>query len=502
MRTNPHGQKYLVYSNGKSQNCLLINSNLYSSLHLQVSSDCKELIDYVLWSWFHDEKDEEWDGKFAHKKAELLFYPSLRGLTGDTLDIRIHLNRVMGLNDLNIEQELRNSPNWISFLGSVGAVDASHEGLLQALAEEIEKEPVLLESAMLDKGAKHGRFVVEHAEQISYLMANLNFFSYSCIHFLFSELSKDKRIDLLEQLLRMNTIHRQWIYSKLRYAVTSAFAELEPVISKSPTGQWMPAPAPIDVKSASTEEKQELVALLLDALTQAESSLAAHPQHYACSLEVYTGLAEVYYRWYSQKILTPLFASTVTKDEAVQMIEHTFGEFNASDGLEFVTTESGATVCHFIPCEKHDTEEQGTVFETILSMSAVQPAEREVLLSDGQYCVWDMNGNRIKMTALYSLDEIMQIFQSGVQELDTQLEELNKEITPSNRMAYLRLREYVTDELAWEYYWAGLTHRNQIVAALSCHLSVEDVNTYKNLPNKIFYELIQLHSGIKLEQPF
>ena len=477
---NSHGDKYLRCS-GSLSNMLVDSGDFYTNFRFKLGEECIDIIDYTLWSWFHNEGDKKWDKKFARKNTGYLFYPVLKDFPENRHEIKLALHKASTLHGLkNIDEVLCSAHDFRDFISKLSRIDAEKDkDLLDQLVMLVKEQSRLIDFLVLHHGVEHVRYAVEDTERAVKMAGNLSFFDYSCIHYLFSVVSGTQRTELLNLLL---TITDTYIANR-PVAFFSPMSDMHAVVSRSES-EYNSSPD----FSKDMQKIPGIVPHLVESLKEFAARFVADARGLSNQSVLPTGLAFAFYRKYSEEVLCPSLASDCSEEKVRRAIEQSFGEYKESFGFDFIHTTSGVTVCALKP--------EGTLQAMITKASP--PKDYDFLKMNFRIEIWDENDNRRTTDNIYPLDDVMLRVRKTVQHIDEQLSQIGREISPENRLAYVTLEEYVHEVTAWEYYWAGLTEKHRIHAALVCGIQPKNITAYASLPDEMFYELIQLHSGVQI----
>lgn len=480
LHTNSHGQKYIKVfrcgDKGDIQNdwSMLIQDDLIGG-NFEVSKECEECIERIICGWF----DHEYECKWTAKQGKQLLFPALRRFeTG--LDFRDKTLRAtlisLEMGTKRCFKELRNNKDWPSFVARM----AKSETKVYEAASILAHKPALLHFAALNTGESFVEYYRSNPSEVEAYSSAFDIFEMKCMDLMFNHLPRMKK----------------------PFAARLVLALAQKNITQGSASQWTYVdPAPEIFALIPSGLKKGLAAAFLASLQEFYQRTEDTFATVIDTVMRNSDLKNTFAHWVWEKMSEPSLSSSSTianvRERCVELFATDYIEFNS----ELLTSKNGVTFCHLLGTEKiHSTGETDVFAELSLIVDDDILNSGVVSWSGNIYPTQSGRSSRLP-GRLYSTDEVITILEQGAEEIDDILRGLGRPTTPANRGAYLRYGHVSrTLKSTWRYYDLGVTTPLKVLALRRCRITSEsDIATYAQLPDEMFYELIQLQSDVELD---
>lgn len=477
LHTNGYGEKYLKFIRGgdvttsNDNDWSLRMTDSLMGEYFGSSRECEECVERIICDWFNHEYEFKWSAKQGLR----LFFPLFRrfesGLNPDGLTLRSALATLETFTGRCLK-ELRANRDWLSFTASMMKSETHKHQSAGILA----RNPTLLCFATLNTGESFVELFQDDRSGVEAYATAFNAFEMNCMRVMFEHLphvGKPPATQLVLALAKINT-------SKVEASSSWSYSYRDPAAKVF-------ALIPRGLKKGLAETFY--------------SSLQRFFRLHSVSSPDNTNLQEVFERWLWENVSEPALRSTLpvtdVRERCVSLFGIDFTEFHS----EIITTQSGTTFCHLsgtpeeVPCAESD------VFAQLTLILREQPSLSRVAGWAGHNKCIDQRGRTTIMRgSLYSLDDVMTVLEQGAKVLDDILSSLGRSATSENRGAYLEFGHRARNlKSTWRYFDLGITDPMKVLALRRCRVAEEsDIRTYAQLPDEMFYELIQLQSGVDL----
>lgn len=483
---NRHGESYLKRLSKSAAGSITdtsleaVMNTRASDNHLVVnviSDECRSLVENTILGWFGYDPSLT---KIKDVHSELLF-PSLRDASFPRgKEISKTFLELQASSSL-VTKALRENNSWDSFvmdichptistMDDVSIIQNHPNELLPVAIMELPVISVLYES---------------DREALLNLAASFQLLDRNIIKFMFSNLPLDDRFAALQAVLGLSRIHAKRHDSSVG-AIRHIYLKSELPLKRVPSKLRPELAQKLFKNLMKTHDK-----------FQAPESMIAFQDAHLC-----LDLPHVFRYWFAQNVLEPQLQTVNTLDDLEARFMEMFGvplhrssiRFHKAKGVDFCSL-------HMLYSPKGNISRYDTDLFASLSALVVKKRPQDRGTGVG-YSM--LNGyvadDRLFVNVgggLYSLDDIMSIIELGVAVTDAQLTKLGRKITPENRTAFLTLgskeRKFKN---TWKYYDWGVIDPAKILALKASKVTKkEDVQTYNQLPEEMFNELLALESG-------
>lgn len=481
LHENANGTKYLKHfrRNLKSTNLTDVSLNsitgkLFEYPITLISDEGLEFIENTVLGWFGYDSQRSLDDVKG-----LLLFPALRsaGLSGSKLPALLsELQKDYG----TVTKALRENDSWLAFIMDIckpTMKTVNDAVIVDAYVEE------LLPIAMMDLGKSLSDLYEDNSYTLLQIRKSFMSIDLKFINFMFKHLPSSCREEGVQTLLTLVQAHQ--VRKQLR----------------NPMGQvnFSFVNSDLDLNKIPLQLRSKLAVEFLKNLKETYEKISGSLA--TSNTQVETELCNVFRYWFYQVIIEPSLKSEIT----VEALESKFHELlgaplkNDPSPIEFVKKPK-VTFCILNQSEIGGKWElyHSDVFTSLKALVKKLPSNKA---TDAGYHLLNgyvaVDGDFMHSSGeFYSLDDIMEMIESGITIVDAQLRKLGRKITPENRLAFLTLgiKERVLKS-TWKYYDLGVTDPYKILMLKKNRVTgKKDIQTYNSLPDEMFYEFLALGS--------
>lgn len=490
LHVNASGEKYVraveIDGDGAESEWPFDVSRKWVVSKIGLTDEATALINNAIGEWLGI-KD---GGYFLGRNGPWAFYPALRSLSiwkkinsrdwhaeRTMMTLMAYLSMVASRTG-RIREALRGNSDWRSFVGDITKESSGDSDELTLVSKRILEEPSLLEFAMLDTEIPFSKLWRDEKEAMQAYADSFITFNKQAIHLMFEFLPTDAKAEAVQLLLMMlgewNKVRpRHNKYREGVFAFSDAFARV-----------------PEELKSTLALE-------FFEHLRKSSSTIRTDLAEYNKTPTKFlpANFASVYSEWFYEFVFQPSIVSDASAADVVELHNTLFGVDVCSE-LEFYETNQQTTFCHLK--WRFDTVQDAVpplIFANLAPLVYAFPESKENNSTPNNEYV-DAEGYQGIMPSgsLYSPDDMVTVLKLGAETIDRALYKLGREATPENRYSYLTMcdpdRNY---ESTWLYYDLGVTDPHKIAALKKADITdVDEILTYAQLPDKMFYEFIAL----------
>lgn len=494
LNRNRNGAKYLkryTKSSGGSftDSSLeaIMSGGIYNNVLVSNTADyaCRVLIEKTILNWF-DIKFEE--RAIESHKAKLLF-PAMRD---EGFPRNEALSKTLGTMQKatsNVTKALRESGSWEDFILHVGhqtvhtmedvSIVKNYPNELLPISD-IELPPL---SALHEK----------NSEALLNVVSTFTPHDLSLIRFMFKNLPLESRFKALVTLLALSKVHLECFTEDANSRYVSRYHSLESSLKRVPSNR-----------------RGELAEKLLSSFTGNYISVQGQQRGPVAFQDnfIVTQLSHTFRYWFAQEILEPKLLSKTTIENIDARFVELFGlPLSENDSPVKFWKKQDLTFCslHTFFASGKVPSYGPDLFVSLCALVVKNRPQDRGASAD----LYPLNGyvgeDRVFVPVsggLYSLDDLMQIIETGVIALDEILDKMGRELTPANRVAFLNFKDKERKfKNTWKYYDLGVTDVTKILALKKAKVtSKDDIQTYNELPDEMFYELISLACGTEYKK--
>jgi hypothetical protein len=453
-----------------------LHNNSTSSLSDNLPQPCRDLVERTILSWFGL---EDKDVTLLDVQDELLF-PILKDTEFPRdLTCAKTLSTLQGMTG-TVTKALRENDTWSDFILELGhptvhtvddfSIIKDHPNELLPLAG-MELPPL---SVMYAKN-KHTLLNVSSA---------FTALDLSLLRFMFKYLPYESRFEGLQAMFDLSRMHFN-IPHELSFRSYRRPISLEGIIKQIPSNRRV-------------ELAEKLLGKLVSKSVEGFKT-AVFQQGF-----LVTQLAHTFRYWFAQEISEPKLQSQLTVEDIDARLTELFGsalakkqtpaQFHIKEDLVFcsLSTQPGtASTLLYGP----------NPFVALFSLGKKKTPKAKGIKHHDFILNGFVGDDRVFVPVygeLYSLDDLMQTIENGVEALDSKLVKMGRKVTPENRAAYLTLRSRERDfKNTWKYYDLGVTDVTKILALKKAKITKKDeIQTFNELPDEMFYELTAMAAGL------
>lgn len=497
LHENRNGASYLKRFN-KSPGGSINDTSLEAALPIRTALDpnliafnipspCRILVEETILGWFGYDYTEN---LLSQLQDKLLFpalndpeFPRDATLAKTLTELQVMTSVVT--------KALRENDSWIDFILDVGhrtvhtmediSIVKDHPNELLPISD-IELPPL---SALYEK----------NSEALLNVVSTFTPHDRSLIRFMFKNLPLESRFEALVAMLALSKVHLECFTKNRSFRYASRYQSLESALKRVPSNR-----------------RGELAEKLLKSFTGNYISAQGNDGPVAFQDDfIITQLSHTFRYWFAQEILEPnLMAKTTIEDIDARFVELFDVPLSGNDSPVKFHKKEKLNFCSlhaFFASGKVRSYDGNDLFVSLCALIDKNRPQDKGTRAD----LYPLNGyvgeDRVFVPVsggLYSLDDLMQIIDSGIAILDEKLVKMGRTITPDNRRAFLNLRSRERDfRNTWKYYDLGVTDVTKILALKKAKItSKRDILTYKELPDEMFYELTAMAAGVEsLEMP-
>lgn len=483
LETNSNGDKYLRIFNKSAGGSITDGSMTEFSADTElffsyyVSNDSySALIEETLCQWF----GLQYSSGVIEKFKNMILFPVMQDSSAKLGRAEKRILAEVQTCTSTVTKAMRENNNWDSLLQSLGSSIQSSED-----SDIILKDFSLLPFAVIKLGQPFSDIHSQFPEETKAFNQVFNEFDIKCLRFMFDNITEAERSRALKMVMSIIRLRRENtnVTGKSRRVFHNGKAPFHRVPKKL---------------------RSSLAGAFFMSLIDVEYGLYHEITHYEGSY-LSVQFWNICRYWYAEFIMEPLLKSEITSIDVETLFIELFNTpcEMGSQGIKFHNLKSGQVFCSISSSYSGGVVEYQTDLFTSLAALAkcrIKSKGTDTTLLNGYL---NPEGKFIPLTGkIYSLDDLMNIVQSAVTELDKHLAKLGRAITPENRVAYLTFghkeRKFKN---TWRLYDLGLREPKRILALKKCRIAKKsDVLLYAELPDEMFYELIQLESGIDLDE--
>jgi hypothetical protein len=489
LHENRHGVKYLkvfTKSLGGSITDISLKSlrnKFFESLQVQllakplISEECRLLVEKTILSWFGT---GFWLTNLEDVKHKLLF-PALKDSSFPRTTLLLAMLSELQSDYHTVTKALRENNSWMSFIMDVckNTVKTMDDAVIvHSYPEE------LLPIALMNLGENLSDLYDRERDALLALRRRFLSLDLKFLDFMFKNLSSESRADALMTLFALvrEYVSRQSLRNSSQFHYVNDNLNLDRI--------------PRELRPNLAEE-------FLKSLKETHSEVVNTER--TMSVQIQTELSNVFRVWFAQLVLEPSLKTQLT----VKEVESRFMELfnvplkNNSTPVKFIKNK-GSVVCILSHASSKGKSEQyhSDVFVSLKALVRKLPKEKGTgagyhymngyVMEDGHFV--------LSSGEFYSLDDIMQMIEQGAAVVDEQLTKMGRKITPENRLSFLTLgskeRKFKN---TWKFYDWGVTNPERILVLKKAKVFAKrDVQTYNELPDEMFYELLSLEAGTTL----
>lgn len=463
----------------------VMSGGIYNNVLVSNTADyaCRVLIEKTILNWF--------DIKFKERaieshKAKLLF-PAMRD---ESFPRNEALSKTLGTMQKatsNVTKALRESDSWEDFILHVGhqtvhtmedvSIVKDHPNELLPIAD-MELPPLSV-------------LYAQSREALLNVVSTFTPHDRSLIRFMFKNLPPDSRVEALVTLLALSKVHLECFTKDMNSRYFSMYHSLESSLKRVPSNR-----------------RGELAEKLLNSFTGNYIQGQRGPVVFQDNFIV-TQLSHTFRYWFAQEILEPnLMAKTTIEDIDARFVELFDVPLSGNDSPVKFHKKEKLNFCSlhaFFASGKVRSYDGNDLFVSLCALVDKNRPQDKGARAD----LYPLNGyvgeDRVFVPVsggLYSLDDLMQIIKLGVAKLDDILSKIGRELTPANRTSFLNFRDKERKfKNTWKYYDLGVTDVTKILALKKAKVTrKDDIQTYNELPDEMFNELIALACGTEYNE--
>lgn len=463
----------------------VMSGGIYNNVLVSNTADyaCRVLIEKTILNWF--------DIKFKERaieshKAKLLF-PAMRD---ESFPRNEALSKTLGTMQKatsNVTKALRESDSWEDFILHVGhqtvhsmndvSIVKDHPNELLPIAD-MELPPLSV-------------LYAQSREALLNVVSTFTPHDRSLIRFMFKNLPPDSRVEALVALLALSKVHLECFTKDMNSRYFGMYHSLESSLKRVPSNR-----------------RGELAEKLLNSFTGNYIQGQRGPVVFQDNFIV-TQLSHTFRYWFAQEILEPnLMAKTTIEDIDARFVELFDVPLSGNDSPVKFHKKEKLNFCSlhaFFASGKVRSYDGNDLFVSLCALVDKNRPQDKGARAD----LYPLNGyvgeDRVFVPVsggLYSLDDLMQIIELGVAKLDDILSKIGRELTPANRTSFLNFRDKERKfKNTWKYYDLGVTDVTKILALKKAKVTrKDDIQTYNELPDEMFNELIALACGTEYNE--
>lgn len=463
----------------------VMSGGIYNNVLVSNTADyaCRVLIEKTILNWFDIKFKEH---AIESHKAKLLF-PAMRD---ESFPRNEALSKTLGTMQKatsNVTKALRESDSWEDFILHVGhqtvhsmndvSIVKDHPNELLPIAD-MELPPLSV-------------LYAQSREALLNVVSTFTPHDRSLIRFMFKNLPPDSRVEALVALLALSKVHLECFTKDMNSRYFSMYHSLESSLKRVPSNR-----------------RGELAEKLLNSFTGNYIQGQRGPVVFQDNFIV-TQLSHTFRYWFAQEILEPnLMAKTTIEDIDARFVELFDVPLSGNDSPVKFHKKEKLNFCSlhaFFASGKVRSYDGNDLFVSLCALVDKNRPQDKGARAD----LYPLNGyvgeDRVFVPVsggLYSLDDLMQIIELGVAKLDDILSKIGRELTPANRTSFLNFRDKERKfKNTWKYYDLGVTDVTKILALKKAKVTrKDDIQTYNELPDEMFNELIALACGTEYNE--
>ena len=442
-----------------------------------LNGECITLIRETILGWF---EPEYMFRSISESRSEMLF-PALRDKTFPKNTVMTMVLADLNTSSYPVTKALRENNSWDSFIADICKSTVKTDRDIRLVKQYPE---ALLPIAVMDLGSPFSTLYQAASRDWDTVLKISKAFDgldLTYLRFMFKNLPKEDKFEALQTLVNLTDLHEK---TKLKDSSFLRYGWVDPRV---------------DLSTVPVKLRSEMAKALANQLKKAHRKLKKSSSSSLLDNYVTTGLNDTCRRWYAKNVLVPQMKTKTTVEDLENRFATLLGTElqHTKSPLKFI--RSGKTVF----CSMHEPntflfvlsgESESNPFRILENMASNnRPKGRGAR---------DLNGYMLgeKLVTLtgrvYSLDDIMDIIEKGVRETDLILTQLGRQSTPENRLAFLTMGSQRKFKNTWRFYDWGVTDPQRISTLKKSRvLKKSDVQTYNELPDEMFYELLALESG-------
>lgn len=454
--------------------------NTNNLLPSSMPDDCKLLVEKTILAWFGYEHSAE----TLYQMQDRLLFPAFKDETfprGLGTDLALsELQKVTS----RVTKTLRESSSWNEFV--MNFCPTAHT--LNDVAIINDNYPSkMLPIAVMELPPMSALFPT-YGDTLQHIVDTFNKMDVSLLAFMFRNLPPNDRIVGLETMLSLTNFHLQNFKGNGFYQYSS-HESIENSLNKVPA-----------------KLRPELARQLLKTLVGTDAhikdtGLASFKDTY-----LVTYLTNAFRHWFAQEVLESqlktvaqiedldnrfmeLFGVSFPKTSPIIKFHEIVGTEETED-LEFYSINTGQLLVQ-------NPEYHYDMLGSLMSLGAPVPQRGLYGVMNGYI---GEDGTFVPVSGdLHSIDDIMDMVESGTKTVDSHLARIGRAVTPENRRAFLGFRHKERKfKNSWKYYDLGVTDVKKILAFKKAKItSKRDILTYKELPDEMFYELTAMAAGVE-----
>lgn len=485
LHTNRNGEKYLksfsLGHNGFVDNSLDMYKDSDKSLDVSniTNGECSRLVRATIVGWFGSEYISQ---HFNKCRGEMLF-PALRDKTFPRNPEMVRVLTELQSSSYPVTKALRENNSWDSFIADICKPTVKTDRDVSLVKQRPE---ALLPIAVMDLGSPFSTLYPSTSRNwVTVLMLSKAFdgLDLNYIRFMFKNLPQVEKAKAWQTLFNLTDLHER---NKLKQASFHRYHYVDPHV---------------DLSSIPVALRSELARTLAKQLAKAYKLLKAGSSSVLLDSHVTTGLNNSCRRWFAKHVLAPQMKTKTTIEDLQNRLAELLGTelHQPKTPLKFI--KAGKTVfClmsdpnTFLFVLSGQSEFNPNVFRVLENMASNNRPKGRGARDLNGYIYGD---ELVTLTGrVYSLDDMMNIIEKGVNETDLMLDKLGRQITPENRLAFLKMGSQRKFKNTWRLYDWGVTDPHRISTLKKSQvMKKSDVQTYNELPDEMFYELLALEAG-------
>lgn len=463
-----------------SLSLVLNKRQLTALLPPSMPEDCKLLVEKTILGWFGYEHSDE----TLYNLQDKLLFPAFKDTTFPRgLGIDLVLSDLQKKTS-RVTKALRESSSWNEFV--MNLCPTAHT--LNDVAVINDNYPSkMLPIAVMELPPMSALFST-YGDTLHHVVDTFNKMDVSLLAFMFKNLPSEDRIVGLKTMLSLTNFHLQ-NFKESNFYQYSNHEFIENSLNKVPA-----------------KLRPELARKLLKTLVGIDAhikdtGLASFKDTY-----LITYLTNAFRHWFAEEVLESQLKTVAQIDDLDDRFMELFGvpfpkaspiikfheivKGEESGDLEFYSINTGQLLVK-------NPEYHYDMLGSLMSLGSLIPQRGLYGVMNGYV---GEDGTFVPVSGdLHSIDDIMDMVESGTKTVDSHLVRIGREVTPENRRAFLAFRHKERKfKNSWKYYDLGVTDVKKILAFKKAKItSKRDILTYNELPDEMFYELTAMAAGVE-----
>ena len=483
LHENSHGQKYLKLLK-KNPSGGFADVSLQEPFNFEDDNySLMVLLRGLLLDWFGSDMPNDRIWRHMHLESMVigLMFPALREqpYTTNTKTVFRHLGELQAIGH-PVLSLLRECRTWDEFL--------------QALCPNLRAEEdtrylkdsfcAILHAAVLPLGMSLTEFREKYGTYgLRRFRPAFSLCDHTLIRFILENSTPEERQDMIDDLMAMTDAHtkcsdKYWVPPQIE----SKRIDSELDFREIPRSSW---------RSLANLLRLQMKTVRL------EIDAEGVDNHRIRKSAVETGLCEKVRDWYTEKFFIP----SMETERTVGEVESRFSELfhsapwdtsnSATGKVQWKEVGENSVGCALPVWRTSDSIYAPQFCDLLLLLIRTIPKNKLPKQPKAGFRLW---------REVYSIDEVLEVIETGTALLDAELTRLGRPATPENRTAYLRCNVQERKfKNTWRYYDLGVTNSNKILALKKCGVRAKkDIEMYNSLPDEMFYELLSLGAGKEL----